>query len=74
MAAQKILVVNDVFEFGAEHDRTEDARVTVDGDNVIIQPHDSKDKVQLMISRDDWQAIVEYVRWVWQPPTMGGRE
>lgn len=74
MTSQRLLVLRDVFNYGDEQGGTEHARVTVDDDRVIITPHDSEEKVILDFSREQWQEVVEFVRWVWSPPTVGGRD
>lgn len=76
MAAHRILVVTEVFDYGnSADDALEDARVTVTAEGeVVIQPHDSDECVKVQFTSDEWRAIVEFVHWSMQPPTMGGRE
>lgn len=74
MSSQRLLVLKDVFNYGEDDSHTDDARVTVDDQRVLIKPHDSDEGVVLDFSRDQWLELVEFVRWVWQPPTVGGRE
>lgn len=74
MPSQRLLVLKDVFIYDENQDKTDDARVTVDEQRVLIKPHDSAEPIILDFSRDQWLELVEFVRWVWQPPTTAGRE
>lgn len=72
MAVRRELIVTEVFHFDAGGLEPEDAHVIVNEDAVIIQSSDQS--VKLDVSREEWEQIVGFVRWSWQPPTMGGRE
>lgn len=74
MTSQRLLVLRDVFNYGDEEERTDDARISVDDDRVLITAHDSDETLILDFSREQWEELVAFVRWVWQPPTVGGRE
>lgn len=72
--ARRILVIEDAFDYGADGPPNEDARVVADEAGVTILPHDSDEPVSVTFSREEWDEVVNFVRWVWSPPTMGGRE
>ena len=75
MVTHRMLVVTEVFDYGNNSDDLEDARVTVsEAGEVTIQPHDSDEPVTLRFTSDEWSQLVEFVRWMHQGPTMGGRE
>lgn len=68
MAVERILVVTEVFDYGSG-DAPDDARVSVANDTLYIRPHDSNEPVILSFSREEWEQIVNFVRWVWSPAT-----
>lgn len=72
MAVRRELVVTEVLRHGDADNRAEDIRVIVDEDSVLILTRD--EQIMLEFSREEWEQIDGFVRWSWQPPTMGGRE
>lgn len=74
MTSQRLLILSDVFLYGDDQDRMDNARVTVDDDLVVITVHDSDEPVKLEFSREQWGEIVNFVKWVWSEPTMAGRD